>query len=179
MSKVQAGRFTGRIEGDFVVFAIGMRFNKLWKVHKWMPVFTAMPKMIATLMKHPEKGMLGARTMIGGRTITMIQYWRSFDHLEAFARNTDDPHLEPWRRFNRTVGKSGDVQAWAGRHGNGQPLLVVSAASANAAQAAARALPHLGRYGWVVFEDGRSSDRGHWPSTPQSITLPGSIPAAD
>ena len=58
-------------------------------------------------------------------------------------------------------------------------LLVVSAASANAAQAAARALPHLGRYGWVVFEDGRSSDRGHWPSTPQSITLPGSIPAAD
>ncbi|MCB1916323.1 MAG: M1 family peptidase [Rhodocyclaceae bacterium] len=77
------------------------------------------------------------------------------------------------------VGKSGDVQAWAGRHGNGQPLLVVSAASANAAQAAARALPHLGRYGWVVFEDGRSSDRGHWPSTPQSITLPGSIPAAD
>ena len=112
MSKVQAGRFTGRIEGDFVVFAIGMRFNKLWKVHKWMPVFTAMPKMIATLMKHPEKGMLGARTMFGGRTITMIQYWRSFDHLEAFARNTDDPHLEPWRRFNRTVGKSGDVGIW-------------------------------------------------------------------
>ena len=42
----------------------------------------------------------------------VIQYWRSFEDLERFARNTDDPHLEPWRRFNRLVGKSGDVGIW-------------------------------------------------------------------
>lgn len=109
MATVHPGRYTARIEGDFVVFIIGMRFNKLWKVHRWWPVFTAMPKMLATLMKHPEKGLLGTRTMRSGRTITLIQYWRSFDQLEAFARNADDPHLEPWRAFNRKVGKSGDV----------------------------------------------------------------------
>lgn len=109
MAKVHKGRYTATMEGDFVVFVIGMRFNKLWKVHQWLPVFRAMPRMIATLMQHPEKGMLGARTMWAGRTVTMIQYWRSFDQLERFARDADDPHLEPWRRYNRMIAKTGDV----------------------------------------------------------------------
>lgn len=41
-----------------------------------------------------------------------MQYWRSFDDLERFARDRSDPHLEPWRRFNREVGASGDVGIW-------------------------------------------------------------------
>jgi len=41
-----------------------------------------------------------------------VQYWRSFDHLARFARDRDDPHLEPWRQFNRRVGASGDVGIW-------------------------------------------------------------------
>jgi hypothetical protein len=47
--------------------------------------------------------------MWAGRTVTMIQYWRSFEQLEQFARNADDPHLEPWRRYNRMIAKTGDV----------------------------------------------------------------------
>ena len=46
MSKVVPKRVTAEIEGDFVIFLIGMRINKLWKVHKWLPVFRAMPRMI-------------------------------------------------------------------------------------------------------------------------------------
>ena len=109
MSKVQAGRFTAQVDDDFVVFIIGMRFNKLWKVHKWFPPFVAMPKMLRQLQQHPDKGLLGARMSIGGRTITMVQYWRSFDDLEAFAKNPADPHLTAWRAFNKRVGSSGDV----------------------------------------------------------------------
>jgi Domain of unknown function (DUF4188) len=86
-----------------------MRINKLWKAHKWIPVAAAMGPMLAELGKHPEKGMLGVRTSWAGRTITLIQYWRSFEHLERFARNGDDPHLAAWRRFNAKVGTSGDV----------------------------------------------------------------------
>jgi hypothetical protein len=114
MSKVHPGRFTadvGATLGDvdeFVVFVIGMRINKLWKVHKWMPVARAMGPMLTELMTHPEKGLLGFRTM-PGRTITLIQDWRSFDHLERFARDQDDPHLQAWRDFNAKVGTSGDV----------------------------------------------------------------------
>jgi hypothetical protein len=41
------------IKGDFVVFLIGMRINKPWKVSKWLPVFLAMPRMIKELEKLP------------------------------------------------------------------------------------------------------------------------------
>jgi hypothetical protein len=72
-------------------------------------VFVAMPRMMRVLAADPGRGLLGSRMAIGGRTTTMIQYWRSFEDLERFARDPDDPHLEPWRRFNRKVGASGDV----------------------------------------------------------------------
>jgi len=59
---VHEGRYAARIEGDFVVFLIGMRFNKLWKVRAWWPVVTAMPKMLRELEAHPE---LGCRRGVG------------------------------------------------------------------------------------------------------------------
>lgn len=46
MAKVIPERLTAEIEGEFVIFLIGMRINKIWKVHKWLPVFLAMPRMI-------------------------------------------------------------------------------------------------------------------------------------
>ena len=46
MAQVIARRMAAQIEGDFVVFLIGMRINKPWKLHKWLPVFLAMPKML-------------------------------------------------------------------------------------------------------------------------------------
>ena len=107
--KAVPGRYSAEMDGDFVVFVIGMRINKLWKVHKWLPVAKAMGPMIRELLAHPEKGMLSVRQMWAGRTVTLIQHWRSFDHLERFARDRDDPHLEAWRRFNQRVGTSGDV----------------------------------------------------------------------
>lgn len=109
MGVVHKGRFTAEVDGEFVVFLIGMRFNKLWKVHKWLPPFLAMPKMLRELQQHPEKGLLHAQLSIGGRTTTIVQYWRSFEHLQAFARDPGDPHLPAWRRFNAKVGASGDV----------------------------------------------------------------------
>ena len=108
-NKVQPGRFTGNIDGEFVVFVIGMRFNKMWKVHRWFPVFTAMPRMLNELTANPDKGYMGGRLTVGGRTITMVQHWRSFDQLEAFARNADETHFPAWRKFNSQIGSSGDV----------------------------------------------------------------------
>ena len=43
----------------------------------------------------------------------MIQYWRSFDHLEAYARSKENAHLPAWKAFNASVGTSrGDVGIW-------------------------------------------------------------------
>jgi Domain of unknown function (DUF4188) len=39
MNGVSTGRYVADLEGDFVVFLIGMRINKPWKLHRWLPVY--------------------------------------------------------------------------------------------------------------------------------------------
>jgi hypothetical protein len=116
MSKVRAGRWTTAGSGDdgqaqdVVVFLIGMRINRLWQVWKWLPVFVAMPKMLAELSKNRSHGLLGTpRTMLSGRVIMVLQYWESFDALERYARASDLSHLPAWRAFNRRIRNDGSV----------------------------------------------------------------------
>ena len=112
MNPIFNGRYTAQTDRPFVVFLIGMRFNRIWAVHKWWPVFSAMVPMIITLERNPEKGYLGGMTLIGLRGPLLIQYWRSFDGLERFARDPGDPHLSAWQRFNQAVGSGGSVGIW-------------------------------------------------------------------
>jgi hypothetical protein len=112
MNEILKGRYTATGDEPFVVFLIGMRINRLWAVHKWWPVMKAMVPMISTLMQHPEKGFLGGRTLIGGRGPTMIQYWRSFEDLERFARHPGEPHLPAWRMFYQLAGNQAEVGIW-------------------------------------------------------------------
>ena len=113
MTRVIDRRVTAAIEGDFVVFLIGMRVNKPLRVRAWLPVFLAMPRMIRELEEHPESGFLGANRYIGGpRTPMLVQYWRSFPQLEAYARSKDGEHWPAWVEFNKRVGSSGDVGIW-------------------------------------------------------------------
>src|SRR4051794_582893 len=109
MADIIPARMSAELEGDFVVFVIGMRVNKPWKIHKWLPVFLAMPRMLKELAKHPECGFLGH--IQGGFLI--MQYWRSFEHLETYARSHDHHHWPAWVAFNQRMGKSrGDVGIW-------------------------------------------------------------------
>ena len=111
MTRICAERMTARIDGEIVVFLIGMRINRFWKVHKWLPVARAMPRMIAELAAAPESGFLGAEQWLGNPTI-MLQYWRSFEALERYAKNRSAQHLPAWAAFNRAVGSGGDVGIW-------------------------------------------------------------------
>lgn len=137
MAKVIQERMTAQIDGDFVVFLIGMRVNKPWKIHKWWPVVMAMSRMMKELESQPELGFLG---QISGSKVT-IQYWQSFDHLEAYAKSKNAAHLPAWKAFNQSVGRSrGDVGIWhetyqvrAGDHEcvySGMPPFGLGAASA-------------------------------------------------
>ena len=106
MGRVIPERMCAQIDGDFVVFIIGLRINKPWKIHKWLPVFLAMPRMLKELEKKPEAGLLGVQSA----GLTLIQYWRSFDALEQYARSTDSQHWPAWVAFNKRMGRSrGDV----------------------------------------------------------------------
>ena len=111
MAKIINERMAAQIEGDFVVFLIGMRINKLWKITKWLPPFLAMPRMIKELEKLPSEdtGFLGHN----GIGFTTIQYWRSFDHLEAYARAQENKHFPAWTAFNKRMKNArGDVGIW-------------------------------------------------------------------
>jgi len=43
----------------------------------------------------------------------LVQYWRSYEHLEAYARAKDKKHWPAWLDFNRRLARSrGDVGIW-------------------------------------------------------------------
>lgn len=104
MAPLHAGRFAARLQGDFVVFYIGMRINNFAAVHKWLPVSMAMPRMIQELLAQPELGLLHAEPAIASlRMPALVQYWRSFDHLNAYAHARDKAHLPAWAAFNKAA----------------------------------------------------------------------------
>lgn len=102
-------RVTAELEGEFVVFLIGMRVNQPWNIRAWLPVFLAMPRMISELQRHPELGLLGLQY----HGLTIVQYWRSVEQLHAYAASRENAHLPAWRAFNRTARKAeGAVGIW-------------------------------------------------------------------
>jgi hypothetical protein len=104
-------RMTAKMEGSFCVFLIGMRINRSWKMHKWLPVFLAMPRMLTELRRQPDLGFIGGDVWFG-RTILLLQYWQSFGALIRYAKNSDLAHLPAWARFRDNIGDSGDVGSW-------------------------------------------------------------------
>ena len=109
MAVVHAERMCPQIDGDFVVFLIGIRINKPWKIHKWLPVFRAMPRMLKELESQPDSGFLGAES----NGFMLVQYWRSFEQLERYSRRPDAQHWPAWVAFNKRMGRSrGDVGIW-------------------------------------------------------------------
>jgi hypothetical protein len=111
MSKTINQRMTGQIKGSFVVFLIGMRINRFWKFHKWIPVAVAMPRMLKELSQKPESGFLGFQ-ILGGIPPVIIQYWKSFEDLEAYAKDRNGMHYPAWKAFNMKIKSNGDVGIW-------------------------------------------------------------------
>lgn len=112
MAEIIDRRVCAEIDGDFVVFLIGMRVNRWWKPWQYVPVFRAMGRMLPELMRDPALGLLHARTHFGFRNVMLVQYWRSYEALEAYAAARDRAHLPAWTAFNKAIGSNGDVGIW-------------------------------------------------------------------
>lgn len=106
MSVVHHGRFTAQVDQPLVLFLIGMRINRFRAIRKWLPVARETGPMLTTLFQHPEKGLLHVETLLGWRTVVTVQYWRSFDDLERFARSTDDPHAAARQHISATGSRA-------------------------------------------------------------------------
>ena len=42
----------------------------------------------------------------------MVQYWKSFEHLESYAKDKASKHLPAWAEFNKKISSNGDVGIW-------------------------------------------------------------------
>ena len=112
MTQIFPGRYTARMDGSFVVFVIGMRVNRLLALSKWIPVARAMGPMLGELYQDKASGFISAQSYLAWRGVTLVQYWRSFEQLHAYAHNRDARHLPAWAAFNRSVGSDGSVGIW-------------------------------------------------------------------
>jgi hypothetical protein len=112
MADVRTGRWMAEIEGDFVVFLIGQRPSR-GRLVKWFRELggrRGMMHMLKTLSEDPDKGLLGFEMSTFGGII--VQYWRSFEDLEAFANDQDDAHVAAWRNYWRLVGTGVGTGIW-------------------------------------------------------------------
>ncbi len=105
-------RLCAETREDIVVFAIGMRINRIWKPWKWLPVLFEMPPMLKEQAADPAIGLLSTRFMFGGRNIGVLQHWRSTEDLHAYAHGAGRLHMAAWQEFNARIGTSGDVGIW-------------------------------------------------------------------
>ena len=122
MAQIENGRMTHEHDGPIGMFLIGMRFNRLYRPDQWMPVFMAMPRMLAELYRNKataaggeteDLGFLGARTLLGGKGVTMVQYWRSVEDIYRYASAPAHEHRPAWTAFNARARKAqGTVGIW-------------------------------------------------------------------
>ena len=98
--EINSGRWTARIEGDFVVFLIGAEVRDPEQASRAAGLLMAMVDMLGELAQDPGKGLLGFQ-QFGGIGGVIVQYWRSFEALEAYAKNPSAKHAPVWREWNR------------------------------------------------------------------------------
>lgn len=113
MASILPSRMTHQYDGDLVLFLIGMRVNKPWRPDLWLPVFRAMPGMLAELARDPESGFLGSRLIFDPRGPWLVQYWNSVEKLYEYASNQQATHRPAWTAFNARARKApGAVGIW-------------------------------------------------------------------
>ena len=112
MSQVIDKRVTASIEGDFVVFLIGMRVNQALEGLEVAAGVRRDAADAAELEASPESGFLGAGRYVGSpRRPMVVQYWRSFEHLERLRAQQGRRALAGLGRSSTSA--SGRAATWA------------------------------------------------------------------
>ena len=111
MVLINKERMVPELDGDFILFVFGIRINKLWMPHKWLPVVRAFDRMLRELNSQPQKGLMHYDYWGGNPRVT-IQYWHSYDALISYARDKASKDFPAWFNFNDKISSSGAVGLW-------------------------------------------------------------------
>ena len=101
---LQPGRWTAALDGDFVGFLIGAMVHDPAVATEASGLLMAMTDMLDELDEleaDPSQGLLGYTLHGEPGSGVLVQYWRSFEALEAYARNPGARHAPVWRAWNR------------------------------------------------------------------------------
>ncbi|MDN3495228.1 DUF4188 domain-containing protein [Planococcus sp. APC 4015] len=162
MAKIVDGRMTHRYDGELVVFHIGMQINHWWRPDLWLPVFTAMPRMLKELSIEPDSGLLGFELLMGRGGPYVVQYWSSIDKLYAYASNPSQEHRPAWSRFNKLARKApGAVGIWHETFAVERAESIYASTRPMGLPKATELVPVVGRHdrAQARFADGRTAAR--------------------
>ena len=130
MAHVIPERMTVEIDGEFVVFIIGMRINKPWKINKWLPVFLAMPRIVRELKAHRDLPI-----------IFLTARRRELDEVVGLELGADDYITKPFdvdvvlAHIKAVLRRSGGSAGGCGTAGSGPGPQPSSQGSASATSA--------------------------------------------
>lgn len=99
MPQVFPGRYTAQANDGVTVFAIGMRINRIVAVHRWLRPTVNTVRLWWHIQHHHPPGYLHGYLYVYWRGVGMMQYWKDFESLETFSRETTRPHLAAWRQL--------------------------------------------------------------------------------
>src|SRR5690348_1822698 len=97
MTEIAGRRMKAEIDGDFVVFLIGARFNnKLQMARSVIDLGgrRGMKHMLDYLVARPEKALLAYEMGIP----TIVRYWRSFERLAGLENGRSGCDRGVWRQ---------------------------------------------------------------------------------
>lgn len=109
MTVVQTGRWTVENRSPLVVFLIGARVNKWWLLPFSLPILSRMNTMLRELLADPQSGLLAVEQLGFG---TSVQYWRSLEHLHAYANNPKQAHRPAWVEYMKKLFTSAASGVW-------------------------------------------------------------------
>jgi hypothetical protein len=103
--------FTDNHDGDLVVFLIGMRPHRTWRLDQTFYVANAMRRMLAELERDrkagADLGFLGGYAAFGPFGPLVVQYWRSFADLDGYANAAELEHRPAWLKVYKMAHEAG------------------------------------------------------------------------
>lgn len=102
---------TAMPEQGFIVLLVGVRINQWWRLTHWWRVLKHFRSLRKELSAKQGGPLLGHESFWGNPLLS-VQYWRSWEELEEWARRRGGDHREVWTEYTQRFRHAGAVGVW-------------------------------------------------------------------